>query len=317
MFSGSFRDSLNNDNWRAFTSLPAGTPVPGDRTQTVPTPALPAGASYPGDSKFDHVVPTYEYTFGGPVLKDHLWFFTAGRLQDQIANRQTFVTNIPYTLTNDQKRYEVNATYSPTANHRFYGAYTNLQLDQLNGSQQNIMDLGSLYNASNPQDLLTFNYNGVLSDKLYVEGRVTGRHWTSSGAGSPSTDLMNGTLLVDRGKGGTFRYWTSTFCGVCEPEKRDNDDLFLKGSYFQSTKDGGSHNTQFGYDTFNDKRRSDNYQSGSNYRILGTSTVIRGTDIYPQFLQQQHDPASTTRCRRRASARTSGSTRCSSRTGGA
>jgi len=113
----------------------------------------------------------------------------------------------------------VNATYSPTANHRFYGAYTNLQLDQLNGSQQNIMDLGSLYNASNPQDLLTFNYNGVLSDKLYVEGRVTGRHWTSSGAGSPFSDLVNGTLLVDRSKGGTtFRYWTSTFCGVCEPE---------------------------------------------------------------------------------------------------
>ena len=115
MFSGSFRDSLANDSWRAFTSLPAGTPVPGDRTQTVPTPALPAGASYPGDSKFDHVVPTYEYTFGGPVLKDRLWFFTAGRLQDQIANRQTFVTNIPYTLTNDQKRYKVNATSSPSS----------------------------------------------------------------------------------------------------------------------------------------------------------------------------------------------------------
>ena len=182
LFSGSFRDSLANDSWRALTSLPAGTPVPGDRTQTVPTATVAAGSPYPGDVKFDHVVPTYEYTFGGPVLKDHLWFFTAGRLQDQIANRQTFVTNIPYTLTNDQKRYEVNVTYSANANHRFYGAYTNLQLDQINGSQQNIMDLASLYTASNPQNLLTFNYNGVLSSKLFVEGRVTSRHWTSTGS---------------------------------------------------------------------------------------------------------------------------------------
>jgi len=298
LFSGSFRDSLANDDWRALTSLPAGTLVPGDRTQTVPTAAVAADSPYPGDVKFDHVVPTYEYTFGGPILKDHLWFFTAGRLQNQIANRQTFVTNIPYTLTNDQKRYEVNLTYSPTANHRFYGAYTNIQLDQLNGSQQNIMDLASLFNASNPQNLTTLNYNGVLSNRLYVEGRVTSRHWTSSGAGSPFTDPVNGTLLIDRSKGSTaFRYWTSTFCGVCTPEKRDSDDLFLKGSYFTPTKSGGSHNMQFGYDTFNDIRRSDNYQSGSNYRIIGTSTIIRGTDIFPQFLNSntvlQYNPLPT------------------------
>ena len=196
------------------------------------------------------------------MLKDHLWFFTAGRLQDQIANRQTFVTNIPYTLTNDQKRYKVNATYSPTANHRFYGAYTNLQLDQLNGSQQNIMDLGSLYNASNPQDLLTFNYNGVLSDKLYVEGRVTGRHWTSSGAGSPFTDLVNGTLLVDRGKGATFQGTGRRPSAACvNPKNATATTCSSRGLYFKTTKDGGSHNTQFGFDTFNDKRRSDNYQS--------------------------------------------------------
>ena len=298
LFSGSFRDSLANDNWRALTSLPAGTPIPGDRTQTVPTATVAADSSYPGDTKFDHVVPTYEYTFGGPVFKDHLWFFTAGRLQNQIANRQTFVTNIPYTLTNDQKRYEANVTYSANANHRFYGAYTNIQLSQINGSQQNIMDLSSLYTAKNPQDLITVNYNGVLSNKLYVEGRVTSRHWTSEGAGSPYTDLVNGTLLIDRSKGGTaFRYWTSTFCGTCEPEKRDSQDLFLKGSYFKPTTAGGSHNMQFGYDTFNDKRRSDNYQSGSNYRISGTSTIIRGTDIFPQFLNSntvlQYNPLPT------------------------
>src|SRR4029077_2161418 len=31
--SGSLRDSLANDNWRALTSLPGGTSIPGDRTQ--------------------------------------------------------------------------------------------------------------------------------------------------------------------------------------------------------------------------------------------------------------------------------------------
>ena len=287
LFSGSFRDTLANDNWRALTSLPGGAFVPGDRTQTIPTTTIAEGSPYPGDVKFNHVVPTYEYTLGGPVVKDHLWFFTAGRLQDQIANRSTAVTNIPYTFQQNEKRYEGNATYSVNSNHRFYGAYTKIQLDQINGAQTqfNYMDLSSLYNASNPQDLYTLNYNGILSSKLFVEARVNSRHWTSQGVGSPFTDIQNGTLLFDRSKGGTsFRYWTSTFCGACAPEKRDGNDVFLKGSYFLSRKDRGSHNMVFGYDTFNDIRRTDNYQSGSNYRIGGSGTIIRGSDIFPVFL---------------------------------
>src|SRR5262249_46316479 len=49
-------------------------------------------------------------------------------------------------------------------------------------------------------------------------------------------------------------------------------------------KDRGSHTMVFGYDTFNDQGLVDNYQSGSNYRIAGTGTIIRGTDIFPRFL---------------------------------
>ena len=44
----------------------------------------------------------------------------------------------------------------------------------------------------------------------------------------------------------------------------------------------------FGYDTFNDKRFANNHQSGSDYRIIGTTSIIRGTGadavIYPQWL---------------------------------
>ncbi len=220
-----------------------------------------------------------------PRLKDHLWFFTAGRLQDQIANRQTFVTNIPYTFSQNEKRYEVNVTYSANTNHRVYGAFTKILLAQINQSQQSVMDLASLYDASTPQDLYTLSYSGVLSPKLFVEARYNSRHFTGQGAGSPFRDVVNGTLLIDLSKGGSgFRYWTSTFCGACPAQKLDSDDVFLKGSYFLSKKGGGSHTMVFGYDTFNDKRQADNYQSGSNYRIAGTGTIIRGTEIFPRFL---------------------------------
>src|SRR5262249_14712937 len=51
LFSGSFRDTLANDNWRALTSLPDGAFLPNDRTQTVPTATVAANSPYPGDVK--------------------------------------------------------------------------------------------------------------------------------------------------------------------------------------------------------------------------------------------------------------------------
>jgi glutamate synthase domain-containing protein 2 len=59
-------------------------------------------------------------------------------------------------------------------------------------------------------------------------------------------------------------------------------------TYFLSTKDRGSHNIVFGTDRFNDIRFANNRQSGSDYRILGTGSIVRGTGeaavIYPQLL---------------------------------
>ncbi len=64
-FSGTFRTSLANDNWRAVSP-------------------------FPGETKADVVVPTYEYTVGGPVVRDRLWFFTAGRYQNETLAQNLF-----------------------------------------------------------------------------------------------------------------------------------------------------------------------------------------------------------------------------------
>ena len=87
LFSGSLRDTLNNDNWRALTP-------------------------FTGDSKLDKVLPAYEYTLGGPVMKDRLWFFAAGRRQNSEERRTLAVTNAPYDFSSRLRRYEGKATYS-------------------------------------------------------------------------------------------------------------------------------------------------------------------------------------------------------------
>ena len=269
-FSGSFRDTLNNDKWR---------------TQT-PFELSPAGGVGGGrDLRVDKIVPTYEYTAGGPLLRDRLWFFTAGRLQKQESGRNTAITSIPYSFVEDTKRFEVKGTYAFNTNHRFQSAFTKHQRTQENNTfNQNLsMDLNSLGTRELPEDLFTFNYTGVVTSTFFVEGRYSNRHQSFIGSGSRFTDLERGTLLLDRSRGNT-RYWTDTFCGVCDTEKRDNEDIFAKGTYFLSTSGNGSHSMTFGYDNFNDKRFANNHQSGSDYRIIGTSTIIQGTTIFPQFL---------------------------------
>jgi outer membrane receptor protein involved in Fe transport len=256
-FGGSFRTTFTNDNWRALTP-------------------------FTGDKKTDKIVPAYEYTAGGPILRDRTWFFTAGRLQNNTTSNTTAApVSIPYDFTDDEKRFEGKVTQTIAPGHTARVAYTNIRETQGNYGFSTFMDLRSVVDRKLPQDLLSVNYNGVLRPNFFVEAQYSSRHDTFQNAGSLSTDLINGTLLLDRQRGNR-RYWSPTFCGVCGDEKRDNDDVLVKGTYFASTG-MGSHNVVFGYDTFNDKRFSNNHQSGSDYRIYGTTSIIQGTTIYPVF----------------------------------
>jgi outer membrane receptor for ferrienterochelin and colicin len=271
-FSGSFRESLNNDKWRTLT------PFETERLATTPEPRI------------DKVVPTSEYTLGGPVIRDQLWFFTSGRLRDESQGRTLIATNVPYEFTEEQRRYEIKGTYSLTPEHRFQVNYNHHDRSQINYTfnQNASMDLRSLGTRRLPERLYAASYSGMLTNKLFVEALLSNRTLRFVGAGAKSTDLIEGTLLIDNSRGGT-RWWSDTFCGVCTEEGRDNNDIFVKGTYFLSTPRFGSHNLVFGYDRFNDIRRADNHQSGSDYRIISAGAILSGSgagenDLFPIFL---------------------------------
>lgn len=273
LFTGSFRETLYNDKWRTLT------PFEDDSIAADPLST---------DTRVSKVVPTHEYTLGGPILKDRLWFFTAGRIQTQSEGRQLAGTNVAYGYERPTRRYEVKATYSASSSHRIQGNYIKISDREVNGTfnRNTSMDTNSLYDRELPQDLVSVSYGGVLRPNLFVEGLFSRRHYTFVGTGATTTDPIDGTLMIDNSRG--LRFWSPTFCGVCEDEQRDNQDLYGKASYFLSTSDAGSHNITFGADSFNDFRLANNHQSGSDYRIYNTGTILRGTGdatvIYPQSL---------------------------------
>ena len=272
-FSGSFRTTFTNDAWASTN---------GYRTAT--------GVNPQEGVFINNAVPTYEATLGGPILKDKLWFFVAGRYYDtsDATTYTTPYTNISFAYGNKEPRYEVKLTASPLQNHTLTGSYVNVETTQKNNwyTSANIMDLDSLYTRVLPQKLLAINYNGVITDSFFLDAQYSQKKYTFENSGSIYTDLVKGTLLLDRSRGNA-RYNAPTFCGVCSPEKRDNDNWLVKGTYFLSTSAIGSHNLVGGYDDYGGQRLSNNHQSGSDFRIYGTGAVIQGsgssTVLYPIF----------------------------------
>ena len=137
---------MNNDDWRSVTPF--------------------------NEPKLDKVVPTHEYTIGGPVFKDALWFFNAGRFRTAEESLQTFITNLSYPRTDEEKRYEGKLTYTVLPGQVVKGSFTKIQQAINNANFQNVMDTRSLYVQDQPQDLLSLNYNGVLGTGSLPRGAV-------------------------------------------------------------------------------------------------------------------------------------------------
>jgi hypothetical protein len=264
LFSGSFRTTFNNDAWRALTP-------------------------YPSDQTVDKITPVYEGTLGGPVKRDKIWFFGAGRFTKPEENRTLAVTGGNYTTGTDERRYEGKVTYALTQGHNVKASYIKRTTEVTNNRFGTIMDRESLYDNSTDQHLYTANYTGVLAQNVFVEGQYSKKISATMDTGSRFTDLIQGTPIADRSKTiGTDnpRFNSPTFCAVCGGgwlEHRDNWDWFVKATYFLSTKKAGAHSFVAGFDNFKEWRKNDNWQSGSQYNISASSTIIDGANIYPVF----------------------------------
>lgn len=261
-FSGSLRTSLADDAWRATSGY------------------RDAAGNNPQDGTFvQKLLPTYEATVGGPVLKDALWFFLAGRYNDTQQARLTYRTNLPYDFDALEKRFEGKLTASPFQGHTLTASYVGISRNENNVNSVRTYDLDTLSGQSLPQSLFALNYNGVLTSSLFVEAQYSRRKASTEGLGGQYSDFVRGTTVMDV-TGATMN--APVYCGYCSPRERNNDNWLVKGTYFLSTPALGSHSVALGYDDFGGQRKEDKYQSGSNYIFMSfASPIVRNGAAYP------------------------------------
>jgi outer membrane receptor for ferrienterochelin and colicin len=266
-FSGSLRSTFTNDSWQSTS---------GYRTAT--------GVNPQEGIFVNKAIPTFEATLGGPIMKDKVWFFGSGRYFDtsDAVSSLTRFTNVGYTSGAKELRYEGKLTLTPFQSQTLTASYIAVKHDDVNYSFTSIpvSDLASIYNRQLPQEQLALNYNGVVTNSFFVEAQYSRRKFTFENSGGIYMDPVQGTVIRDLSRG--VSYNAPIFCGICGPEKRDNNDYLIRGTYFLSTPSLGSHNIVGGYDNYGGQRLSNNYQSGSNF-VLYTfgASVVQGSNIYP------------------------------------
>jgi len=262
-FHGSLRDNLTNQSWNSKNRF---SPEPEDKIRGV-----------------------YEATVGGRILRDKLWFFLAGRKLKTEAVATTNLLNLPYAATNEQDRYEGKLTFSPTSNHRITGSYIDIKQDQLTGHGglvNYLVDLSGLHTRKLPNTLLAANYSGVLTPNFFIEAQYSERSFKFEPAGGTDPSLAGGTPIFDLANG--VIYNEPIFCGICANggDKRENKDYLAKASYFLSTQGTGSHDLVFGFDSFDDIRTSNNFQSPTNFIFNTDESLFVNNVPYPVIISQ-------------------------------
>jgi outer membrane receptor protein involved in Fe transport len=265
--SGSLRDSLSNPAWSAQT---------------------PAG-----EARNNHLNHVFEATFGGYVLRDRLWFFTAARAAKNDTARQTL--SIPafgsgatasaaspavsYSESNDQKRYEGKLTAQLGARHNVVGSFLKVDtVTQNSRSSNNIYDLASLTSNRNPDSLAAVRDDVIAGPNTFVEAQASRRTFGLQ-SGAPTTDVISGTLLLDRANSNA-RFGAPAQCSVCGSEHRDNRDVLAKVHRFQATR-SGTHDLVAGADAFEGERQPNAHQSGSDFSLFVTRVQWKDGVIYP------------------------------------
>lgn len=242
-FSGSFRANFTNPSWRDETPI--------EKTQ--------------GTEREDKLNKFYEATLGGPIVKDRLWFFAAGRKEASDTVSTSAESGIPFTQVRDQKRGEFKLSGAIDPNHTIQATYTKLT-DSIYrtpfGSRVEIDPIHTAYTGEQPNDLFSANYNGVLKPNLFAEVQVSRKTFSFQNSGGTSKNLVDSPILALTT--GFFAY-NAPYFDATDPEDRNNRQLAASLSYFASTSSLGRHDIKIGYENYRSTRTGGNSQSSTDW----------------------------------------------------
>lgn len=262
VFSGSVRQNLSNPQWIAETPR---------EVQNRITHADVLGRAYEG-------------TFGGPVVLDRLWFFSAGRYE-KVGIPSTFTqTAGAYTRTDTNRRGELKLTGTMSAGQTVQASYITNHTRQANASglpAAALVDASTLVTRTLPNDLFAATYSGVIRGRLFATAQFSRKTQGFRGNGGTSatiTDSPFRTLGATAGVPGAL-FYHAPYLDATDPEDRNNHQIAGSLSYLLSTRTLGSHDLKGGVESFVNTAIGGNSQSSTGYVFVTDYAVQNGRPL--------------------------------------
>jgi hypothetical protein len=272
-FSGSFREGFSNPSW------------------VTKTPLEQAG----NINHADVLSKTHEGTFGGPVVKDRLWFFGAGRVETANTSNTFAQNGGGYTRTDKNRRGEMKFTGTVAPTQMLQLSFIENATEEANRSALNaaaLLDASMLTTRQLPNRLFGASYSGTMKQRYFATVQYSQKHQSFRGNGGTSTDIVDSpflTLGVSGVPGGL--YYNAPYLDANDPEQRNNRQITGSVSTLVSTGNSGSHEVKGGAEYFVSTGVGGNSQSATGAvfatdYLTSNGTIVRdaqGTPI-PVFM---------------------------------
>jgi hypothetical protein len=256
-FGGSFRQNLSNPAWIVET--------PRQKQSGIVNPSI--------------VSKNYEATMGGPIVRDRLWFFSAGRYENADAANTFTQTGGSFLRTVNNKRGELKLTGLVAPAHTLQGTFINNATEQRNTSGAPLtalVDASTLYTRQLPNHLFAVNYNGVLGATTLATLQYSHKKDGRRNNGGRSTNIQDSPFVTAGATPGVpgFLFYHAPFFDATDPEDRNNRQLTGNLSHLLSTERFGSHDLKGGAEYFVNTGIGGNSQSSTGY-VFNTDYVVQ------------------------------------------
>ncbi len=258
VLGGSFRESLSKPTWIGQTPLERAA----------------------GIKHLDVLNKSHEGTLGGPLLRDQMWFFLAGR-SEKANLPNTFAQNGgPYTRIDTNRRAEAKVTATVAPGQRLQASTIINATEEMNRSAvaaAALLDASMLTTRQLPNRLFAVSYDGGVTKKLFATARYSEKKQSFRNNGGTSTNLVDSPFVTQGATPGVpgSLFYNAPYFDATDPEERNNRQLTGSLAYLLATDGIGSHELKGGAEHFVSTGIGGNSQSSTGY-VFATDYVTAG-----------------------------------------
>ena len=219
---------------------------------------------------------TYSATIGGPILKDRLWFFVGGRtIPATSTTNNTSATGQAYTTDANEDRYQIKLSGAITSNHIVEASYLNYARDTTGRAGLPAADLfAATGKRSDPREIYSLEYQGVLTDKWFLNVQGTKKDVSIKSGGDPSL----GSPFLEN-YGGPYRIWHNHWWDYTDPSVRNNESASASMTNVLTTGSWGDHTLEYGIQYVNSITGGENVQSSTGFNLLQYDAYVGAGDF--------------------------------------